>query len=120
MADTVPMAQTQPLGTSPGPSRSATSAGVSAAARWYAMEADAVVGALGSDTQSGLSHVEAERRLSRDGANEIAQEEPPSVWAIALGQLRDPRAIDGLAAAMKDSSADVRKQAAFALGEIRD
>ena len=87
MADTVPMTPTQPLAASP---RSAITGGGAAEARWYAMEAGAVVGALGSDAQSGLSHVEAERRLSRDGANEIAQEEPPSVWAIALGQLRDP------------------------------
>ena len=60
MADTVPMTPTQPLGTSP---RSASSGGgVAAEARWYAMEASAVVGALGSDAESGLSHVEAERR----------------------------------------------------------
>jgi HEAT repeat protein len=40
--------------------------------------------------------------------------------AFALGQLRDPRAIDGLIAALKDADADVRQQAAFALGQIRD
>jgi HEAT repeat protein len=38
--------------------------------------------------------------------------------AFALGQIRDPRAIDGLTAALKDASADVRQQAAFALGQL--
>jgi HEAT repeat protein len=38
--------------------------------------------------------------------------------AFALGQIRDPRAIDGLTAALKDTSADVRQQAAFALGQL--
>ena len=38
--------------------------------------------------------------------------------AFALGQIRDPRAIDGLTAALKDSVADVRQQAAFALGQL--
>ena len=38
--------------------------------------------------------------------------------AFALGQLRDPRAIDGLTSALKDPSADVRQQAAFALGQL--
>jgi HEAT repeat protein len=38
--------------------------------------------------------------------------------AFALGQLRDPRAIDGLTNALKDESADVRRQAAFALGQL--
>jgi len=38
---------------------------------------------------------------------------------FALGQIRDPRAIDGLTIALKDPSASVRQQAAFALGQIR-
>jgi HEAT repeat protein len=37
---------------------------------------------------------------------------------FALGQIRDPRAIDALTTALKDQSADVRKQAAFALGQL--
>ena len=37
---------------------------------------------------------------------------------FALGQLRDPRAIDALTIALKDQNAEVRKQAAFALGQI--
>ena len=39
--------------------------------------------------------------------------------AFALGQIRDPRAIDGLTVALKDTNAAVRRQAAFALGQIR-
>ena len=38
--------------------------------------------------------------------------------AFALGQLRDPRAIDGLTAALKDPTSKVRQQAAFALGQV--
>jgi len=38
---------------------------------------------------------------------------------FALGQIRDPRAIDGLTTALKDTNASVRQQAAFALGQIR-
>ena len=40
--------------------------------------------------------------------------------AFALGQLRDPRAVDPLIAALKDANGDVREQAAFALGQLRD
>ena len=39
--------------------------------------------------------------------------------AFALGQIGDPRAIDGLTAALKDPNPDVREHAAFALGQIR-
>jgi HEAT repeat protein len=38
--------------------------------------------------------------------------------AFALGQIRDPRAIDALTGALKDTSKDVRQQAAFALGQL--
>ena len=37
---------------------------------------------------------------------------------FALGQLRDPNAIDALMIALKDQHADVRRKAAFALGQI--
>ena len=56
----------------------------------YAREATDVVGAMASDATSGLSQTEAAARLSRDGSNEITGEKPPSVWAVALQQLRDP------------------------------
>ena len=56
----------------------------------YALEAAAVVAAMGSDEASGLGAAEAADRLAQHGPNEIAREEPPSVWAIAAQQLRDP------------------------------
>jgi P-type Ca2+ transporter type 2C len=59
-------------------------------APWYAQDVSAVVAAMGSDADRGLSRWEAESRLSRYGPNEIARERPPSLWAIVLNQLRDP------------------------------
>ena len=49
-----------------------------------------VVAAMGSDPASGLSGAEAASRLSRHGPNEITAEKPPSMWAVALQQLREP------------------------------
>ncbi|MEV4637574.1 cation-transporting P-type ATPase [Actinoplanes sp. NPDC049548] len=57
---------------------------------WFARTAVDVVTAMGSDADRGLSRAEAAARLSRYGANRIAEEKPPSVWAVALQQLRDP------------------------------
>ena len=56
----------------------------------YACNAVVVVEAAGSDADSGLSQAEAASRLSTHGANEIVSEKPPSIWAVALLQLRDP------------------------------
>jgi Ca2+-transporting ATPase len=56
----------------------------------YAREGADVLAALGSDPESGLSASEAAARLSKYGPNEIAKEQPPSVWQVALAQLRDP------------------------------
>ncbi len=56
----------------------------------YAMRTDEVVAAAGSDAVTGLSGTEAASRLSSYGPNEIAAEKPPSIWSIALAQLRDP------------------------------
>ena len=56
----------------------------------YGRESLEVVTALGSDPATGLTAGEAAGRLSRYGPNEILGEPPPSVWAVALGQLRDP------------------------------
>jgi Ca2+-transporting ATPase len=60
------------------------------AAPFYSLEAAAVVAAFGSDDVSGLSSSEAAARLARYGPNQITSEKPPSVWAVALQQLRDP------------------------------
>ncbi len=56
----------------------------------YARETAAVVAALGSDADSGLTVAEAAARLASYGPNQITAEKPPSVWAVALQQLRDP------------------------------
>ena len=58
--------------------------------RWYAKEGDAVVAAMGGDGQQGLRADEAKSRLATYGANQITSEKPPSMWAVALEQLRDP------------------------------
>ncbi|MGZ8879614.1 MAG: P-type ATPase, partial [Halobacteriota archaeon] len=39
---------------------------------------------------SGLSHQEAERRLEKDGYNELPSEKPRSILAIVLGVIREP------------------------------
>jgi Ca2+-transporting ATPase len=61
-----------------------------AAASVYAQEAATVVAMFGSDDTTGLTVAEAAARLSQYGPNEITSEKPPSVWAVALQQLRDP------------------------------
>ena len=93
------------MATGPGAAAStATTATATAtspgAAAWFALDVDAVVAALGSDLERGLTRGDAASRLGRYGPNEIAREKPPSVWAVALGQLRDPMnimlvAVDG-------------------------
>ena len=56
----------------------------------YGRDADEVVTALGSSADSGLTGAEAAARLSKYGPNEITKEKPPSMWAVAAQQLRDP------------------------------
>ena len=56
----------------------------------FAHAAADVVASAGSDADAGLTAAEAEARLARFGANQITGEPPPSVWAVALAQLRDP------------------------------
>ena len=56
----------------------------------YLRDVEDVVSEMGSDSSLGLTAVEASARLSQSGPNEILGEPPPSVWAVALGQLRDP------------------------------
>jgi P-type Ca2+ transporter type 2C len=57
---------------------------------WFSQEPAAVLAALGSDAQQGLTSAEASARLAQYGPNEIAGEKPPSMWAVAGAQLRDP------------------------------
>ena len=57
---------------------------------WYRRGPEETTTALGSNPSQGLTTAEAARRLSQYGPNEIAAEPSPSVWAVALKQLRDP------------------------------
>ena len=57
---------------------------------WYAVNVEDAARLLQTDPSTGLSSAEAERRLRDYGPNSIPKEPPPSGWAIALTQLRDP------------------------------
>jgi Ca2+-transporting ATPase len=54
---------------------------------WHSMPAGAVVETVGTDALTGLSTVEAERRLAAVGPNRLPVPEPRSGLAIALDQL---------------------------------
>jgi Ca2+-transporting ATPase len=56
----------------------------------YAREALDVVASARSDADAGLTGAEAAERLARLGPNQITGEPPPSVWEVAIAQLRDP------------------------------
>ena len=56
----------------------------------YARTADEVVTGAGSDVELGLTGPEAANRLATYGQNGIAAEQPPSEWAVAGLQFRDP------------------------------
>ncbi|MET0911285.1 MAG: cation-transporting P-type ATPase, partial [Ilumatobacteraceae bacterium] len=57
---------------------------------WHALSVDEVVGRVGVDPATGLDAGEVERRLTEFGRNEVAGEPPPTLWAVAKGQLLNP------------------------------
>ena len=57
---------------------------------WYALSPEAAAGQMGVDPGAGLDAHEAARRLEEYGPNELAAEPPPSLWAVAWGQLVNP------------------------------
>src|SRR5271165_4985024 len=57
---------------------------------WYALSVQDVTAQMGVDAVEGLATAEAERRLGEYGPNELPTEPPPSVWAVARGQLFNP------------------------------
>ena len=67
-----------------------TTAVTDQAVRPYALDVAAVVGELSTDAEAGLTSAEAVARLAQYGPNEISKEAPPSIWAVAAEQLRDP------------------------------
>ena len=74
----------------------------------FARDAAEVAASLGTDPASGLSAADAANRLARFGPNEITSEKPPSVWAVALGQFRNPMNIMLVAVVV----------VSFAIGEV--
>ena len=57
---------------------------------WHGMPADETLAELGSNDEVGLSGSAAAKRLAESGPNSIVSEPPPTIWAVALNQLRDP------------------------------
>lgn len=74
----------------------------------FARDAEEVAASLGTDTSSGLSVAEAAIRLQQYGPNRITSERPPSVWAVAAGQFRNPMNIMLVAVSI----------VSFAIGEV--
>ena len=66
---------------------------------WYALSAQAAAGQMGVDPDAGLTISEVERRQAEYGPNELPTEPPPSMWAVARGQLVNPMNIMLLIAA---------------------
>ena len=56
----------------------------------FAVSAEVVAGRLAVDPDRGLDAAEVQRRLAEYGPNQLATEPPPSVWAVAWGQLSNP------------------------------
>jgi P-type Ca2+ transporter type 2C len=56
----------------------------------HASEIDDLVRRLGADVTAGLTSAEAASRLATNGPNELRSEPPPSTWAVAAGQFRNP------------------------------
>src|SRR4051794_24665494 len=57
---------------------------------WFAQDHAAVVAALQSDAENGLSGDDVKARLQQHGPNVIRGEAPPSLLQVALVQLREP------------------------------
>src|SRR3954454_5794886 len=63
---------------------------MSRSTEWWARTVDDVAAAHGVTPDDGLSSASVSDRRAQFGPNRIAAEKPPSVWTIALAQLRDP------------------------------
>ena len=57
---------------------------------WHAVSADDAARTLGVDPERGLDADEVARRQATYGPNRLQTEPPPSVWAVARGQLSNP------------------------------
>ncbi|GAN35314.1 MAG: cation-translocating P-type ATPase [Candidatus Brocadia sp. AMX2] len=56
---------------------------------WHTMQASEIMRNLGTNTDSGLSHVEAENRLKKYGYNQLEEKEGISPLMLFLGQFND-------------------------------
>jgi len=57
---------------------------------WYAVSAQDTAERMGVDPDQGVRSDDVQQRLSRYGPNQLPTEPPPSVWAVARGQLGNP------------------------------
>ena len=67
---------------------------------WIAIEPEIIASRLGSDLDSGLSVPEAQRRLEREGPNELAEKPPPSAFSQLLQQFADVTVLALIVAAL--------------------
>ena len=78
-------------------------------AQWHTLTADEASARLTVDPGEGLSPDDVQQRLAQYGPNELAVEEPPSVWSVASAQLLNPMnimlVIVGLASLLIDQVA---------------
>jgi Ca2+-transporting ATPase len=64
--------------------------GSSPPANWHALGPEEVRENVETDLERGLTSTEATARLAQYGPNMLQKEAKPSVWAVALQQVRDP------------------------------
>jgi Ca2+-transporting ATPase len=57
---------------------------------WYAKQPTEVLSAFGTNRETGLTAAQVQENLAKYGPNSLKEEKPPSRWAVALQQLRDP------------------------------
>jgi Ca2+-transporting ATPase len=68
--------------------------------KWHAMQVATVAMQLGTDSDYGLTLAEADRRLARDGPNEIREQRRRSVLDMLICQFKDFMIVALLAAAL--------------------
>jgi Ca2+-transporting ATPase len=56
---------------------------------WYLLSAEAAISGFSADSSTGLSSVEASRRLSQYGYNELREKQPDTLWQKFLHQFKN-------------------------------
>ena len=85
---------------------------------WHALAADEVAALLRSDPESGLTPVEAARRLALVGPNRVGEARETPVWRLALDQFRSFVVLLLLAASGVAALLGERVEAAAILGAL--